>query len=75
MPEEYQPIIDGTPLTVALVIFSILAVVLLGWYLIYLNYSKEMKRSTIIGGAIATALTLGIEIQLILYSLAIPIGF
>ena len=75
MPQEYQSIINGNYLTAALVIFSILSVVLLSWYLIYLNYSKERSRTTIIGGAIATAITLGIEIQLVLFNLSIPIGF
>lgn len=75
MPQEYQPIINGNYLTAALVIFSILSVVLLTWYLIYLNYSKERSRTTIISGAIVTAITIGIEIQLVLFSLSIPIGF
>ena len=75
MPQEYQPIINGNYLTAALVIFSILSVVLLSWYLIYLNYSKERNRTTLISGAIVTAITIGIEIQLVLFSLSIPIGF
>jgi len=75
VPQEYQPIINGNYLTAALVIFSILSVVLLSWYLIYLNYSKERNRTTLISGAIVTAITIGIEIQLVLFSLSIPIGF